>query len=60
LPERAFVEDDAADAAIEKVAGTGIAVERVSRILDALGVNLRSHFELPLGLRDDHMPRPNG
>ncbi len=38
----------------------GIAVERVSRILDALGVNLRSHFELPLGLRDDHMPRPNG
>ncbi len=38
----------------------GIAVERVSRILDALGVSLRSRFEQPVVLRDDQHPRPNG
>ena len=38
----------------------GIAVERVSKILDALGVSLKSQFEQPIVRGDDGQERRTG
>ncbi len=38
----------------------GIAVERVSKILDALGVSLKSQFEQPIVRGDDKRERRTG